>query len=226
MTTKSLTTATLLPLLLGAACLSLSGCKIEHKSEQKANKPASITGNFESRAFNPKAEVQAMWDTKVLPSMNKMALDYPALRQAIRTNIDAAGAQHGHRTEVEGAPWNLVTRIKGKIVAVESELSAGTADVDTDGDGKADVQIQIGPVIKGTAIRDALPFIAFSSYTNQIDFAQLANALNDRALAATLASADRKALNNLQIEAIGVFPADSPDDLPLVTVVTFKAVGP
>jgi predicted lipoprotein len=226
MTTKSLTTAALLPLLLGAACLSLGGCKIEHKSEQKAQKTASIAGNFETRAFNPKAEVEAMWDSRVLPTLSKMALDYTALKQAISANIDAAGAQHGNRTEVEGAPWTMVTRIKGKVVAVESELSAGTADVDTDGDGKADVQIQIGPVIKGTAIRDALPFIAFSSYTNQIDFAQLANALNERALAATLASADRKALNNLQIDAIGVFAADTADDLPLVTLVAFKAVGP
>jgi predicted lipoprotein len=36
-------------------------------------------------------------------------------------------------------------------------------------------------VIRGTALRDALPFIQFSQFTNQLEYARVANALNDRA---------------------------------------------
>ena len=39
-------------------------------------------------------------------------------------------------------------------------------------DGKpTTVVLQIGPVIFGTALRDALPFIAFGDFVNQIDYA-------------------------------------------------------
>jgi predicted lipoprotein len=120
----------------------------------------------------------------------------------------------------------MAVRVTGTVVAAETELSAGTADIDVDGDGKADVQIQIGPVIRGTAIRDTLPFISFTNYTNQIDFAQLANALNDRAFDAALKDVDRPKLMGQKVELSGVFTADNGDDLPVITVVAFKVVAP
>jgi predicted lipoprotein len=46
--------------------------------------------------------------------------------------------------------------------------------------------IQIGPVIRGTALRDASSFIRFSDFTNQFDFAGAANALNDHVLRTVL----------------------------------------
>ena len=46
--------------------------------------------------------------------------------------------------------------------------------------------IQIGPVIRGTALRDASSFIRFSDFTNQFDFAGAANALNDHVLRAVV----------------------------------------
>ncbi len=41
--------------------------------------------------------------------------------------------------------------------------------------------MQIGPVIRGTTLRDVLPFIDFTAFRNQIDFAELARGLNDQA---------------------------------------------
>jgi predicted lipoprotein len=45
-----------------------------------------------------------------------------------------------------------------------------------------EADVQVGPVIRGTAVRDALPFIRFSDFANQIEFALVASALNDHAL--------------------------------------------
>ena len=64
-------------------------------------------------------------------------------------------------------------------------LLAGAAPVrqDTDGDGKADLTLQLGPVIKGSSLRDVAPFYKFGDFRDQIEFAKLARALNDRASA-------------------------------------------
>ena len=120
----------------------------------------------------------------------------------------------------------MAVTVTGKVVEVDTEVSAGTAGIDTNGDGKADVTIQIGPVIRGTTIRDILPFISFTSYTNQIDFAQLANAFNDRAYeASSLKATDHKTLKGKTVTLTGVFTADDPTELPLITVTSFKVVG-
>ena len=42
--------------------------------------------------------------------------------------------------------------------------------------------LQIGPVVKGSAIRDTLPFFSFGKVTNQIEYAQVGRAFNERAL--------------------------------------------
>lgn len=38
--------------------------------------------------------------------------------------------------------------------------------------------VQIGPIIRGTAIRDAMPFVVFTDFRDQIEFAKLANGFN------------------------------------------------
>ena len=38
-----------------------------------------------------------------------------------------------------------------------------------------------GPVLKGTALRDSLEFVKFGDFVNQVAFAEVATALNERA---------------------------------------------
>ena len=58
-------------------------------------------------------------------------------------------------------------------------------------------------MIRGTALRDALGFIRFTDFTNQIEFAAVANALNDRVAAAVLAPLDFETLAGRTISFIG-----------------------
>ena len=58
---------------------------------------------------------------------------------------------------------------------------AAKLELDTDADGAADLVVQLGPVIKGTALRDAADFIVFTDFRDQIEFAKLARSLNDEA---------------------------------------------
>jgi predicted lipoprotein len=70
----------------------------------------------------------------------------------------------------------------GVVVAVDRQSRVGVMRVRVAGTRPATVAMQIGPVIRGTALRDASPFIQFSDFTNQFEFAGAANALNDHVL--------------------------------------------
>ena len=105
----------------------------------------------------------------MLPELQVRAGDFGALREAMKDGLDAAGARFGHRERVESAPWNFVTGLNGHIVSVETESSAGKIGIgigigiNVDGDGEADKMVQIGPILRGTAPRDSLPFISFTA---------------------------------------------------------------
>ncbi len=66
-----------------------------------------------------------------------------------------------------------------------------TVEVQT-ASGPRRIDLQIGPVVFGTALRDALSFIQFGDFVNQIQYAQVSRALNDRASKGIHASFDPK----------------------------------
>jgi predicted lipoprotein len=211
-----------------ALALLASACRIERKAEA----PAAVAGQapppggqFQNQAFDAKAQVVDIWASKVIPALQAQAGDFIALRTAMKASLDEAGAQHGHRERGEGAPWNFATRLKGRIVSVDVESSAGKIGVDVDGDGQADATVQIGPVLRGTALRDALPFISFTSYANQVEFAQLANAFNDQAHAVAMKPLPRDALAGKRIELLGVFTTDDAAEPPVITPVQITLGG-
>jgi predicted lipoprotein len=57
-------------------------------------------------------------------------------------------------------------------------------------DGKADVTINTGPVILGTALRDAVGFIKFGDFTNQIDYAQVSTEMKNQVKTTVFTSFD------------------------------------
>src|SRR3546814_15490157 len=54
--------------------------------------------------------------------------------------------------------------------------------IDTDGDGSVDAIVQLGPVVRGTALRDALGTRTFNDFDSQIDYARYARLINDQAV--------------------------------------------
>jgi predicted lipoprotein len=209
-------------------CVAATACRIEKRSEVTTARGSAPPpgGQFTNQAFDPKTQVGDIWDSKVVPALQARAGDFVELRNAMKADLDAAGGKYGYRKRVEGAPWNFSTRLKGRIVTVDTESSAGKIGVDVDGDGQADATVQIGPILRGTAIRDAMPFISFTAYANQVEFAQLANAFNDHAYATAMKPLPRDALAGRQVELLGVFTADDPSEVPVVTPVQMTLGGP
>ncbi|MDN3722047.1 DUF2291 family protein [Roseibium salinum] len=105
--------------------------------------------------------VAEIWESQVVPHLEQTATDMKTLAAAIKKDLQAAGEAQGYRPTSEGSPWNFAARMNGRIVAAKTDTRAATADVDVNGDGEADVTLQLGPVIRGTALRDILPFVDF-----------------------------------------------------------------
>ena len=72
-----------------------------------------------------------------------------------RSNPDEAGRKYGYRAKEGSEPWTFAVNIDGRIVAAETTSRAATISVDTEGDGKVAAIVQIGPAMRGTALRDS-----------------------------------------------------------------------
>lgn len=166
--------------LAAAVCLALAlaGCKIV------PNAQGGDAAATQDDASLMAAKVQSVWTPKVLPYIAENAKNLDTVVAALKDGVDVAGAKYGRKAADLGAGWNFVVQGKGTIVAANLESRAAKLDVDTTGDGQANVTIQIGPIVNGTALRDALPFVQFTDYRDQIQFAKLARALNDMAVKA------------------------------------------
>lgn len=196
------------------ACLALAGCKLVPTAEK--HKQASVnSAQAPDKGFD--AKVAELWDAKVMPYAQVKAGPFTDVQAALKADPNAAGAKYGYKEKEGSAPWTVLTRIDGKIIAANTESRAATIDVDVDGDGKSDARIQIGPVIRGTAIRDSLDFVNFNDFTNQIDFAQFGKAFNTHLNGKILGKLPRDGLPGKTAAVLGAFPLPPAGELPLVT---------
>jgi predicted lipoprotein len=156
---------------------------------------------------------------KAVATIEKNAKPLPELVPAMRKDLDAAGKQFGHR---EGnSPYSFATTGEG----IAGDTKSGLMRVRVKGVPKSTtVSVQVGPAINGTAIRDAVGFISFNQFVNQVDFADAATALNNQVKAKVLKGVDAKTLKGKQVSFTGAFTAIGPT---VVTVTPVKlATGP
>ncbi len=200
--------------IVALACLALAGCKFVPTAEKQKQASAN-SAQASDKGFD--AKVAELWDAKVMPYAQARAGLFMEVQTAIKADANAAGAKYGYKEKEGSAPWTLLARIEGKIVAANTQSRAATIDVDADGDGRADAHIQIGPVIRGTAIRDSLDFVNFNDFTNQIDFAQFGKAFNTHLNGKILGKLPRDGLPDKSAAVLGAFPLPPAGELPLVT---------
>ncbi|MCB2401262.1 DUF2291 family protein [Rhizobium leguminosarum] len=207
-------------LLAAVVAAALPGCKIikTPTAEEKAAAAAKT-------AFDPNAKVEAIWQSEAVPYFEKRAGDLKDVMQLSASSPDAAGEKFGNPRKQSSSPWTYAVKITGKVVAADTASRAATLDVDADGDGKADAKVQIGPALRGTALRDTLEFVNFNEFKNQIEWAQFGKAFNEKANAAFLSAIPREGLVGKTVTAIGAFPLPKSGELPLVTPSELK-VGP
>ena len=203
--------------LCAIAAFNLSGCKlVKNLPEDEKAVSAGASGD----AVRTEQRIADTFETKLLPYVRDKALGFTAFRTALAGGLDEAGNIHGNRGSGQGAAWNFAIADEGVIVAAKLDTRARVADLDVDGDGAADMTIQLGPVIRGNALRDIAPFYNFDDFRDQIEFAKLGRALNDR-ISAEVVLPDGNLIGRT-MRFTGVVPLKKADEKLLVTPVSVE----
>src|ERR1044071_5208565 len=72
-----------------SACARVPGIYVYERSGSK--------GGGSSAAFDPKAYVDGIWSSKIVPTVHEKAVDVTTLSAAIADDPEAAGQKYGHR---------------------------------------------------------------------------------------------------------------------------------
>lgn len=164
-------------------------------------------------AFEPDDYAAEHFEEDIAPAISDDAVDLATLLGELAAGADeadfgnTAGSSSAYSypvtfTGIAGAP-------NGSILPVTVDgLPEGTV-----------VQVQIGPAINGTAIRDATGTVKFNDFTNQLEFQEVATALNTLVKEQVLADVDPAALEGKTITVTGAFTRVNPA---LVSVVPVK----
>ncbi|WAH53340.1 DUF2291 family protein [Pseudescherichia vulneris] len=151
--------------LIGCTTLLLTACTVVDLDENgKPIMPADPNAKQSFDNLTPQQIAQQTWQSRVMDAANQHALD----ASAFTSQLKAASS----------APRSVFVRLTSQVTAVdvsnprEQKL---TFTVDNQ-----PLTIQLGPVMRGNAIRDATGF-KFEDFTNQVQFAQLSRAYNREA---------------------------------------------
>jgi predicted lipoprotein len=188
-----------------------------------APKPGAPASSGNGTPFDATTYVESIWQTKVLAALAQHAVPLDVLLAALKADPAAAAKRYGN--EIAGQA-NFLVNFTGTVTKVDTSTPLGAITVTVPINGvSTDVKVEIGPVILGTALRDALPFISFGQFLNQIQYGDVADALNAK-VEGDISKVDVSKLQGKKISVAGAFAYDSADPSDVaVTPVILKAVG-
>ena len=164
---------------------------------------------------SPAQYVDSIWSTRLVPAILNGAVEARVLLDAVAASPADAAQRYGHR-QANGRAYFLV-KGRGTVTAVDTRSRVGLALVDVAPyDGRPDISIQIGPVLRGTALRDATGIVRFTDFVNQLQFADAGNELNGRALKTVLAPLDAATLKGRGVAFAGALAAPEGKAEPLL----------
>jgi predicted lipoprotein len=195
----------------------LSGCTFATIRPLDPSTGKAIIGN-EAEQFNAANYVAGIWDIQVLPVFQQNAVDINTVLPALRQDRAAASEQYGHHEGQQ--PYSFAVSGSGTVISVNTESRAGLALVDTTADGQPDISLGVGPVLRGTAVRDSMPFITFNQFTNQMQYASVSNELNALVYQRVIAPlGDVHALEGKQITFAGSFTLAELDQIVIIPAI-------
>ncbi|MEU4833683.1 DUF2291 domain-containing protein [Streptosporangium sp. NPDC023615] len=200
---------------IAAALAVLLLAAIGFSTQYRSTESAAASG---PKRFDPAAFGAQNYESKVVPAIEKKAVELPVLVKALADDKDAAGAEFGTRQGT--GPYSFAVKGTGEAGTVKSGLLPVTVPGLPEG---TRVSLQTGPAINGTALRDAAGYITFGQFLNQVEYADAATALNNEMRQKLLATLDAPSLAGKRITFTGAFSLLSPSVVTITPVAIEEA---
>lgn len=194
---------------------SMTGCM----KVVKIGEEGKLTGEVQ---FNAGEDVAGIWDSAAIPELTGKAVDLKSFLTEANGDLKSLAGKYGKYSM--GTSGELNYTVKGTVTVTEinTEKKTGYMVVTLDGyTGPITIELQVGPVFKGTAVRDSLNIIKFENYKNQVDYAAVSQSIHSIITSTIIDKIDLSSLKGKQIEFTGCFTADK-EDLILITPVVLN----
>ena len=125
------------------------------------------------------------WDGKVLPTIKERAVDMAQFVADAQKDLNQTGTQYGNRAN-ETSAWSFCVKGDVKVLDVENPEKPNKMLLILDlapYDGQADCKLFYGKVFSSNiknAIRDGVGFLHLDDFENQVEFADLTTAFNNK----------------------------------------------
>lgn len=171
----------------------------------KTIKPGDV-GSSSEAAQDQTSYVDQIWDSKLMPTVKEKAVDLDTLLSGLLTDEDGTSQKYGNKIS---GPYNFLVKFEGTVKEVNTKSRAGKLTMDVPlKSSRPEVILQIGPVIQGYSVRDAVGFIRFEQFTNQIEFADVADQINNRLYEQVLKNIDFTTVQGKTLSVYGAFTLD------------------
>ena len=164
-------------------------------------------------AFDPK-EFGSETYPEVADTIEQEAKPLAEVLSAVAADPEQAGQELGRR---EGATGAYTYSVEGQGTA--GDVQQSLLPVTVPGlPNDTRVSLQIGPAINGTALRDASGVVEFGDFTNQVEYANAATALNDAMREQVLTDLDRASLAGEKVSFVGAVQLLTPTTVTITPV--------
>ena len=202
-----------------AASATFTGCGIV--KVVKIGEEGKYTGDVE---FNAGDDVAAIWEESALPELNEKAVDLKEFLEQSNGDLTALAEEYGSYSMGKSGELSYAVKGTGTVEEVNTQSQAGYMSVKLEGySGTESVKIQIGPVYKGSSIRDTLSFIKFGDYKNQEQWAAVSQSINEIVAKDVVEPAKPESLQGKTISFVGAFTVSSGSSDVLITPVVLEA---
>lgn len=182
----------------------------------KEGEEAKLTGEV---AFNPTQVATNFWKEKAQDYFNENAIDLLTLLNESNNDFTSVANKYGHYSMGDKGELSFIVKGTGTIDVVKNKLRAGYVSFKLDGyNGSTTFRLQIGPVFKGSAVRDSISLISYKDYKNQIEWAEVSKAFHELILKEIISTNDLANAVGKKVEFTGCFTVSRPSQLNITPV--------
>jgi predicted lipoprotein len=193
--------------------LLVSGCGIV--KVVKIGDEGKYTGEVE---FNAGDDVAAIWEASAIPELNETAADLAQFLTESKGDLTLLADQYGKYSMGTSGELSYVVKGTGTVEEVNTESQAGYLTVKLDDyNGEEAIKIQVGPVYKGSSIRDSLSFIKFGDYKNQEEWAAVSQSINELVAKDVVEPVKPDSLQGKTVSFVGAFTVSTGSTDVLIT---------